>query len=128
MPSYTYPAGAVAWNNTFSNQVSQLGFRSQPTDTYSGAMTIDVSITSHVIAVSNTTASAVTMTPSAAGTKGDLLTILTVADSSGTVTTTFASTFHSSGTQATTLSHFSSIVFQSDGTRWVEVSRTTNLA
>ena len=39
-----------------------------------------------------------------------------------------ASTFHSSGTQATTTGTFSTIVFVSDGTRWLEVCRTTALA
>ena len=105
-----------------------LSMQNQPTDTYAATMTIDVTKSSHVISASETTSATVTFTPSAAGTKGDLLTILTEADSSGTVTATFASTFHSSGTQATTASHFSSIVFQSDGTRWIELCRTTALA
>lgn len=99
-----------------------------PTDTYAASMTIDVTKSSHIIAASSTTSATVTLTPSAAGSAGDLLTILTAADSSGTVTATFASTFHASATQATTASHFSSIVFQSDGTRWYEICRTTALS
>jgi hypothetical protein len=98
------------------------------TDTYSSAMTIDVTKSLHVIAASNGTSATSTFTPSAAGTAGDILTIHTEADSGGTVTVTFASTFHSSGTQATTASHFSTITFQSDGTRWNEICRTTALS
>lgn len=108
--------------------VKKLELSPQPTDTYASTMTIDVTYSTHVVAGVNGTSAAVTMTPSAAGTAGDVLTILTSADGTGTVTATFASTFHSSGTQATTLSHFSSITFQSDGTRWIEIARTTNLA
>lgn len=106
----------------------QLNVSPAPLDTYSATMTIDVTKGLHVIAASSTTSATTTLTPSAAGSKGDMLTILTEADSSGTVTATFASTFHSSGTQATTASHFSSITFQSDGTRWVELCRTTALS
>lgn len=114
---------------TFTGRVTAqlLNVGPAPTDTYSATMTIDVTKSSHIIAASNGTAAASTLTPSAAGNAGDLLTILTEADASGTVTVTFAATFHSSGTQATTASHFSSILFQSDGTRWLEIGRTTAL-
>lgn len=97
-------------------------------DTYGATMTIDVTISHHVIVASFTTSAAVTMTPSAAGSAGDILIITTEADASGTVTATFASTFHPSGTQATTASHFSTTCWISDGTRWLELYRTTNLA
>jgi hypothetical protein len=106
----------------------KLGVIPKTNDTFASSMTIDVTISTHVIAVANGTSATCTMTPSAAGSAGDFLLIEQVADSSGTVTTTFASTFHSSGTQATTGSHFSTILFFSDGTRWVEVCRTTALA
>lgn len=99
----------------------------KPTDTFAAAMTIDVTKTLHIIAASNTTSATVALTPSAAGSAGDLLVIVTEADSSGTVTATFASTFHSSGTQATTASTFSTAIFVSDGTRWLEVCRSTAL-
>jgi len=119
----------VSGNQTVGGRLAAniLSMQNQPTDTYAATMTIDVTKSSHVISVSNTTSATVTLTPSAAGTEGDLLFIVTEADSSGTVTATFASTFHSSGTQATTLSKFSTILFQSDGTRWLEVCRTTAL-
>ncbi len=110
------------------SQVSSLSVGPAPVDTYGSAITIDVTKSSHIIAGVSGTSATSTLTPSAAGNAGDLLTILTSADASGTVTVTFASTFHSSGTQATTASHFSSIVFQSNGTIWIELSRTTALA
>lgn len=99
-----------------------------PTDTYGSAMTIDVTKSLHVIAGVNGTSATVTFTPSAAGSAGDRLTIITSADGTGTVTATFASTFKSSGTQATTASHFSTIEFVSNGSAWLEMSRTTALA
>jgi hypothetical protein len=100
-----------------------------PTESaFGAAMTIDVTYGIHFIPGVNGTSATVTFTPSAAGTAGDELTIITSADATGTVTATFASTFHSSGTQATTASHYSSITFVSNGTIWIERSRTTNLA
>jgi len=106
-------------------KIQKLELTPQPVDTFAATMTIDVTYSLHVISVSETTSATVTYTPSAAGTAGDVLIIVQEADSSGTVTATFASTFHSSGTQATTASHKSSITFVSDGTIWVEQSRTT---
>ena len=127
-------SGQTSGNPSFTTSTSSgrtkaglLAVGPAPTDTYAATMTIDVTKSLHVLSVSNTTSATVTLTPSAAGSAGDILTLLTTADSSGTVTATFASTFHSSGTQATTASKFSSIVFQSDGTRWYEISRTTAL-
>lgn len=119
----------VSGNQTVGGRLAAniLSMQNQPTDTYSASMTIDVTKSSHVISVSNTTSATVTFTPSAAGTEGDLLFLVTEADSSGNVTATFASTFHASGTQVTTTSKFSTILFQSDGTRWLEVCRTTAL-
>jgi len=106
----------------------KLGILPKTNDTYSSSMTIDVTISNHIIAVANGTSATCTMTPSAAGTAGDLLFITQNADASGTVTTTFASTFHSLGTQATTLSTHSTIAFMSNGTIWCELFRTTALA
>lgn len=100
----------------------------QPTDTYSATMTIDVSYSYHIVQAVNGTSATCTMTPSGAGTAGDILVIVTETDGSGTVTVTFASTFHSSGTQASTASKRSSIMFVSDGTQWIEVCRTTALS
>lgn len=108
--------------------IKRLTLSPHPTDTYSANMTIDVTFSYHLVAGVSGTSATVTFTPSAAGSAGDVLIIETTADASGTVTATFASTFHPSGTQATTASHFSSIMFVSDGTRWVEVARTTALA
>lgn len=118
----------TALNAGTASSAAKTSLIGQPTDTYAATMTIDVTKSSHVISGVSGTSATVALTPSAAGTKGDFLEILTEADASGTVTATFASTFHSSGTQATTASHFSSIAFRSDGTRWVELYRTTNLA
>jgi hypothetical protein len=120
----------VSGAQTISGKLTakQLSEGPAPTDTYGAAMSIDVTFGLHVVSASNTTSATVTYTPSGAGTAGDRLTIITEADASGTVTATFASTFHPSGTQATTASHFSSIEFESDGTRWVEKSRTTAVA
>jgi len=108
--------------------LQKLRLSPKPTDTYAGTMTIDVTYSYHLVAGANGTSATVTYTPSAAGTAGDVLLIETTATGAGTVTATFASTFHSSGTQATTLSTFSTILFVSDGTRWVEIARTTALA
>ncbi len=99
-----------------------------PVDTYAASMTIDVTYSLHVVLGSNGTSAACTMTPSGHGNAGDELTIITEADGTGTVTVTFASTFHAATTQATTLSHFSVITFVSDGTVWLEKSRITALA
>lgn len=98
-----------------------------PTDTFQAAMTIDVTYGIHFVAAANGTSATVTFTPSAAGTAGDRVTIITATDGSGTVTATFASTFKSSGTQATTASKFSSITFVSNGTAWIEECRVTAL-
>ena len=108
-------------------RTQQFGIGPAPVDTFAATMTIDMTYSLHVIAVANGTSATCTMTPSGPGTAGDVVEIITEADSSGTVTVTFASTFHSSGTQATTLSKFSSIRFLSDGTRWIETNRTTAL-
>lgn len=111
---------------TAVNQLQRLS--PAPTDTYGSAMTIDVTYSFHVVAGLFATSASVTYTPSAAGTAGDLLVIRTASGAGGTVTATFATTFHSSGTQATTTGHWSTIMFVSDGTRWLEVRRTTALA
>lgn len=113
--------------SSFTAQIQKLSIGPAPVDTYGAAITIDVTKSFHVIAASNTASAATTLTPSGAGAAGDYLEILTEADSSGTVTATFASTFHPSGTQVTTLSKFSTIAFRSDGTRWLELFRTTNM-
>ena len=117
----------VGFNPNERQQVGLFSLGPAAADVYAATMTIDVTKSSHIVAASNTTSAACTMTPSDTGAAGDILTILTEADGTGTVTVTFASTFHSSGTQATTLSKFSSIIFQSDGSRWIELCRTTAL-
>lgn len=96
-------------------------------DTWGASVSLSVAISNHVIAASNTTSATSTITPTGTGSAGDWIFIDTVADGSGSVTVTFASTFHSSATQVTTASHLSSIAFKSDGTRWIEQYRTTNL-
>src|SRR6185369_2124840 len=114
--------------NTAIPTLGKLNIAPKTGQTYSNAMTIDVANTNQVVAVSFTTSATSTWTPSAAGTAGDLLILTTEADGSGTVTVTFAATFDSSRAPATTASRFSTIAFVSDGTRWVEMYRTTNLA
>lgn len=141
--TYTFPDAAATIARTDAGQTftggqifstalqvaatGKLALAPKTGQTYSNAMTIDVTISSQVLAVSFTTSATSTWTPSAAGSAGDILVLVTEADGSGTVTVTFAATFHSSGTQATTASHFSTITFLSDGTRWLEVSRVTAL-
>lgn len=98
------------------------------TDTYSASFLINTDITNHILPASNGTSATCTISPSAVGAAGTPLIITTEADASGSVTVTFGGTFHSSGTQVTTASHFSTIEFLSDGTRYVERNRTTNLA
>ncbi len=121
----------ISGSQTASGKVTAKSFGTspKPTDTFAASMTIDVAYGFHAISASNTTSATVTFTPSGAGTAGDFLTIQTATDGTGTVTATFASTFHTTGasgtTQATTLSKFSTITFQSDGTRWLELSRVT---
>jgi hypothetical protein len=95
---------------------------------YADPMTIDVTISNHVIAAVAGTSATSTFNGSAGGSAGDWLFITTEADGSGTVTVTFGANFKSTGTQATTASHFSTIAFLSDGTRFIEQYRTTNLA
>jgi len=119
------PAAGQTFTGRMEAQLLSVG--PAATDTYAAAMTIDVTKSLHIIAASNGTSATATLTPSAAGQSGDILTIITEADGTGTVTVTFASTFHPSGTQATTLSKFSTIQFMSDGSRWLEQSRTTAL-
>jgi len=123
-------ATAISLNvgNTAIPTLGKLNIAPKTGQTYSNAMTIDVTNSNQVLAVSFTTSGTSTWTPSAAGTAGDLLLLETTADASGTVTVTFAASFKTSGTQATTASHFSSILFISTGSAWLEVARTTNLA
>jgi hypothetical protein len=121
-------SGGNAATFTGRTTINLLNEGPAPVDTYAATMTIDVTKGFHKVAASNGTSAACTMTPSAAGTSGDNLTIITEADGSGTVTVTFAATFHSSGTQATTASTNSSIYFTSDGTKWIESGRVTAVA
>lgn len=107
--------------------LGQLSLQGQPTDTYAATMSIDVTHASHIISASFTTSSTVTFNASAAGNKGDYLEIITETDGSGSVVATFGTNLHSSGTQTTTSSKFSSIAFRSDGTRWIELHRVTAL-
>lgn len=99
----TLTAPTLTTPTTTSRALNQLlAIGPAPTDTYSATMTIDVTKSLHVISAANGTSATVTFTPSAAGSAGDILVILTTTDGSGTVTATFASTFHPNGTQATT--------------------------
>lgn len=108
--------------------IGRLTIAPKTNQSYSNAMTIDVTISNHVISAVSGTSATSTWTPSAAGSAGDILMITTEADASGTVTITFGGSFHALTTQVTTASHFSTITFQSDGTRWLEAGRVTNLA
>lgn len=110
------------------NNTGKLTLAPLTSQTYTNALTIDVTISNHTIAASNTTSATSTWTPSATGSAGDVLFLTTIADASGTVTVTFAATFHPSATQVTTASHYSTICFISTGSVWVELYRTTNLA
>lgn len=128
-PALVTPTLGVASATSLSiGATGKLNVAPKTNDVYGAAIALDVTISNHVIAAANTTSASCTITPSAAGTAGDWIFIDTVADGSGTVTVTFASTFHPSGTQATTANHFSSIAFKSTGTVWVEQYRTTDLA
>ncbi len=99
-------------------------------DVWASGITIGTGTSGHVIAASFTTSGTSTFSTDGVGAYvGQFLYITTVADASGSVVVTFSSSnFRSSGTQTTTASHWSTIVFQTDGVKWNEVSRTTNLA
>lgn len=94
-------------------------------DVYAATNTIDTTKLVHVIAAANGTAAASTWTPSAIPAAGAEVILITEADASGTVTVTFGTGFKSTGTQATTASHFSAITFVSDGTQLIERARAT---
>jgi len=97
-------------------------------NTWGAAISLDVSISNHDIAAVFATSATSTITPTGAGTAGDWLFINTINGAGGSVVVTFASTFHSSGTQTTQASRYSSIAFRSTGSVWVEQYRTTDLA
>lgn len=99
-----------------------------PTDTFASTITADVTKSLHVIAAASGTSATCTVTPSAAGSAGDLLVFRIATTSAGTVTFTFASTFVPNGTLAVQASKFATIAFVSDGSRWCELFRTTDLA
>ena len=116
-------SGGVVIANT-----GKLNVAPKTNDTWGAAISLDVTISNHVIAAVFATSATATITPTAAGTAGDWIFIDTVNGAGGTVVVTFASTFHSSGTQSTQASRFSSIAFKSNGTVWIEQYRTTDLA
>jgi hypothetical protein len=97
-------------------------------DIYAATIAIDATISNHIIAAVSGTSATSTINASTGGTAGDILLITTEPDASGTVTVTFGTNLKSGGTQVTTASHFSTIGFSSDGTRFNEMFRTTNLA
>lgn len=94
-------------------------------ETFAATVAIDATVPLHTIAAASGTSATVTFNAAFVGPAGSELTIITATDGSGTVTATFGTNLHSTGTQATLASKFSSITFISDGTRWVEKSRTT---
>lgn len=97
-------------------------------NTWGAAISLDVSISNHDITAVFATSATCTITPAGAGSAGDWIFINTINGAGGSVVVTFASTFHSSGTQTTQASRFSSITFRSTGSIWVEQFRTTDLA
>lgn len=109
------------------NATGKLATAPKTNDTWGAAISLDVTISSHDITGVFGTSSTATITPTAAGTAGDWIFINTINGAGGTVVVTFASTFHSSGTQSTQASRYSSIAFRSTGTVWVEQYRTTDL-
>ncbi len=110
-------------------KAQELQLTPSPTDTFAATMTIDMTYGSHLIAGSHTTSATCALTPSGAGSQGQIVTLeLQETAGTGTIVWTFASTFHSNSTLTTASSQFSSITFISDGTRWVEMARTTSVA
>lgn len=126
------PGGAIVAQSTNLASLfgTLLGFQNPNTPVYSATISVDPHVASFVIINGvNGTAAAATINAANAGTAGQFLLIETNADASGTVTVTFGTRFRSSGTQATTASHTSTILFISDGSgNWIEVTRTTALA
>ncbi len=120
--------GVLTAKSVIVDNTGKLELKPKTSATYAATVSIDVTISHHVVQTSFTTSATSTFNASAAGTAGDVLIIVTEADASGTTTVTFGTNLKSSGTQATTASHFSTITFISDGSRYVEVSRVTNLA
>lgn len=110
------------------NATGKLTVVPKANDTWGAAISLDVTISSHDITAVFGTSATCTITPTAAGSAGDWIFINTINGAGGTVVVTFAATFHSSGTQTTTASHYSSIGFRSTGTVWVEQFRQTDLA
>lgn len=109
------------------NATGKLSTAPKTNDAWGAAISLDVAISSHDIAAVFGTSATATITPTSAGSAGDWIFINTVNGAGGSVVVTFASTFHSSGTQTTQASRMSSIAFRSDGTRWIEQFRTTDL-
>ena len=107
----------------FNKTVLNLG--APPTDTYASTMTIDATKSYHSIQCVHATSATSTLTPSAAGSAGDVQVLEFLGDaSSGTCVITFASTYRSAGTLSVTATTAWQIAFVSDGTKWVELCRT----
>lgn len=117
---------AAATSLTIAN-TGKLRIAPKTNDTWGAAISLDVTISNHDITGVFGTSATSTITPTAAGSAGDWIFINTINGAGGSVVVTFASTFHSSGTQTTQASRYSSIAFRSTGSVWVEQYRTTDL-
>jgi hypothetical protein len=93
--------------------------------TYGSTIALVVASNKVTIAGVNGTSATCTLNCAAVAPAGQWLIVETTADSSGTVTVTFGTHFRTTGTQATTLSKISEILFIGDGTNWNEVARNT---
>lgn len=96
------------------------------TPAFSGAVSIPVT-TADVFKITCTSNTASTLTPSAAGTHGQEMTIILTADATGGNVITFAAPFKPAGTLTTTASKGHTIGFVSDGTNWWETHRVLAL-
>ncbi len=110
------------------NEADASGVLSASAGTYSATMALVVSALKMVIAGVSGTSATCTLNCAQKAPAGKLLIIETTADGSGTVTVTFGTNFRSTGTQASTLSTVSEVLFIGDGTKWNEVCRTTATA
>jgi hypothetical protein len=87
-----------------------------------------ITVTSGVVYTLTSTAStAMTLTPSAAGVAGQEMELIITSDATGGDVVTFASTFKSTGTLTLTANKIYVVRFRSNGTNWLEQSRTTGV-
>ena len=76
----------------------------------------------------STVSSTCSITTTNVALEGALLSVMCQASSSGTVTYTFSTGFKVSATAAATLSTAMTVNFRSNGTNWIEVSRSLAIA